>query len=709
MELETPVDLKEAVRCENIATMLTEDECTTIARKVVEGFELDRSSRSDWEEKMAGALDLALQVSEEKTFPWQGCSNVKFPLITIAALQFHARAYPALIPGPEIVQCKTFGADPDGRKAARSQRVASHMSYQVLEEDEGWEDNMDRVLITVPIVGCAFKKSYFDPGAGHNVSENILAKDIYVPYFAQTLEKASRITQVLYLSPNEIVEKVCREIYCDGVQDIRPMQEGERELEASRSQAQGINPVGDDPATPYEILEQHCWMDLDCDGYQEPYIVSVRKDTEDLCRIVARFSWRDVQKNKKGEITHIKATNYFTKYPFIPSPDGGIYDLGWGVLLGPLNESINTTVNQLIDAGTLATTGGGFLGRGAKFRSGDNSFKPFEWKRVDATGDDLRKSIVPLTIKEPSMVLFQLLQLLISYGERVAGATDPQVGVSPGQNTPAETSRNTIAEGQRVFQGIFKRLHRAMKEEFRKLYRLNQVYMEDNVEYYSTASGMPTSVLSADYAESEKSICPSADPNMVSGSERLTQAQFLKQAAGSTPGYDTNAVERRFLEALRITDVSAVYPGKDKVPPLPNAKMDLEKMKLQEKAQESKMKMQMAALELLGEADLKQAQIGKLRAESTLILAEAKGVDTGHQLALINAQIGATKAHQDSLLRAAKLLQDGMTNQAKEQGNDKGKSSGDGAGVQGMAGSPSNAALSAIAGGAQGGQSGGMG
>ena len=279
MHLEKPIDLKEAVRCENIATMLTEDECSTIARKVIEGFELDKASRADWEEKMAGALDLALQVSEEKTFPWQGCSNVKFPLITIAALQFHARAYPALIPGPEIVQCRTFGADPDGRKAARSQRVASHMSYQVLEEDEGWEDNMDRVLITVPIVGCAFKKSYFDPSVGHNVSENILAKDVYVPYFAQTLEKASRITQVLYLSHNEIVEKERRGIYCEGVHEVRPMIDGEDELEASRSKAQGINTAGDDPATPYEVLEQHRWFDLDCDGYQEPYIVSVRKDT----------------------------------------------------------------------------------------------------------------------------------------------------------------------------------------------------------------------------------------------------------------------------------------------------------------------------------------------------------------------------------------------------------------------------------------------
>lgn len=669
MELEQPIDLKEAVSSPNIAELLSPDDCSRIASQVWQNWSLDKGSRQDWEDKMVGAFELALQVSDQKTFPWEGCSNVKFPLITIAALQFHARAYPALIPGPDIVQCRTFGEDPDGRKIARAGRVAAHMSYQVLEEDEGWEDNHDRVLITVPIVGCAFKKSYFDPALGHNISENVLAKDVYIPYFAQTLEKASRITQVLYLSPNDMLERERRGVFCEGSADVRPAVEGlSNSFDAAKVKAQGVSPTADDPQAPYEVLEQHCWYDLDGDGYQEPYIISIRKDTQALCRIVARFRTSDVTRNKAGEVMFIKATNYFTKYPFIPSPDGGIYDLGWGVLLGPLNESINTTVNQLIDAGTLATTGGGFLGRGAKFRSGDNSFKPFEWKRVDATGDDLRKSIVPLNLKEPSMVLFQLLQLLISYGERVAGATDPQVGVSPGQNTPAETSRNVVNEGQRVFQGIYKRLHRAMKQEFRKLYALNQVYLDDNVEYYSTAAGQPSTVLKEDYAESEKSICPTADPNMVSEGQRLIQAQFLKQAAMTTSGYDVVAVEHRFLDALRITDKAVVFPGvSESNPPLPNPKMQIEQMKMEQAAAESKMKMQMAALELLGEADLNQAKIQELRAKAIMHLSEARNEDSNRQIAIINAQIGAAKTHQDSLLRTAKILQDSISNQQKER------------------------------------------
>jgi hypothetical protein len=104
----------------------------------------------------------------------------------------------------------------------------------------------------------------------------------------------------------------------------------------------------------------------------------------------------DVLKLPSGKIVSIKATEHYTKYGFIPAPDGGVYDIGFGILLGPLNESVNTLVNQLVDAGTMANTAGGFLAKGVKLRSGNTTFAPLEWKRVESSGDDLRKSVFPL-------------------------------------------------------------------------------------------------------------------------------------------------------------------------------------------------------------------------------------------------------------------------------------------------------------------------
>ena len=181
------------------------------------------------------------------------------------------------------------------------------------------------------------------------------------------------------------------------------------------------------------------------------------------------------EKNDTSKVQSITPEQYFTKYPFIPSPDGGFYDLGFGILLGPLNESINTIINQLVDAGTMANTAGGFFSRSVKLRGGNTAFNPLEWKHVDSTGDDLRKGIVPLPVREPSQVLFTLMQLLINYGERIGGAVDILTGQNPGQNTPAETTRTMAEQGMKIFNGIYKRTYRSLKLEFRKIYRLNQI------------------------------------------------------------------------------------------------------------------------------------------------------------------------------------------------------------------------------------------
>ena len=688
LNLETKLKLLDIVQDDNVAESLSPEDRKAIAQQVYAAWELDQQSRSEWEQSMSDALKLATQVAEAKTFPWPNCSNVKFPLITIAALQFHARAYSSLLPGPDVVKCRIYGSDPEGIEAARAQRVSEHMSYQVMEEDEAWEEVHDRILITVPIVGCAFKKIFFDPRLGYNVSSFVPARNLYIPYFASSLESATRITEYVEVAPNDMVSLVRMGLFLKETLENTPTFSGDvSTLSQVKDTVQGVREVADDHDRPYETLEQHSWLDLDGDGYKEPYIITIRKDTKCLCRIVARFTRTAIQKNSKGAVVHIDPTHYYEKYSFIPAPDGGIYDLGWGRLLGPLNESINTAINQLIDAGTLATTGGGFLGRGARLRSGNIALKPFEWIRVDATGDDLRKSIVPATFRDPSAVLYNLLQLLINYGERVAGVTDAQVGITPGQNTPAETTRTVVAEGQKVFLGILKRLYRSMKREFRKRYLLNRYFLDAEVHYNSAISGEARKVLALDYAPSEKLICPAADPNMLTDAQRLQQVQLLKQSAASTQGYDLGAVERRFLEAIRISDISTIFPGPDKIPAQPHYRIQIEQMRLEGRQLEQRNNIQLEALKLLGEADLNQAKIAKLQAEVFAIMQQTRGAQTQQQISIINAQIGAARAKQDTLLKAAAILQRSIQLKEKDSGE---STSSNGAGMGGLEDKSSN-------------------
>jgi len=654
MELETSFTLPEILVSDNLATELSDDDLAKLGSYVVQNYETDKQSRVEWEERTEEAMKLALQVMEEKSFPWPNASNIKFPLITIAALQYHARAYPALIPGTSVVKSRVFGDDPDGLAAQRSRRIETHMSYQLLEEDEAWEDQMDKVLLTQPIIGCAFKKTYFDPIKNINISENILAKDLVVSYYTKSLEEAPRITHVIPMSHNDIREKITSKLYLD-LELYNPNTPEQDSLQLAQNDAQGLHPSQQDYTKPQEMLEQHCWMDLDGDGYQEPYIIIVHKETKKVLRLVARFFPSGIKRDKEGAVLSIVPEKYFTKFPFIPSPDGGFYDLGFGALLGPLNESINTLINQLVDAGTMANTAGGFLSRGIKIRGGSYSFAPNEWKPVDTTGDDLRKGIMPLPVREPNQVLFTLLSLLINYGERIGGSVDILVGENPGQNTPAETSRTMAEQGMKIFSGIFKRTYRSLKQEFRKLYRLNQLYMVEDFKLGSLVISVD------DYNEDIKTIVPAADPNMVTDSQKMMQASTVLNMATSGPGFNMYEAQRRMLIALKVEDIESVLPdpkGPNAIQQAPHYKVQEAQVKAEAKMQEIQAKIQIAMAEMQQNADKIAAEIANLEADTLKLRVEAAGVDAGHQIAKIQLELQAKKQNQEGILRSLQLMKD---------------------------------------------------
>ena len=659
MQINTELNLDDIVELPNIAEVLDEATINTISYNVWKGFEADKESRSAWEKRTEDAMKLALQVAEAKSFPWPGASNVKFPLVTIAALQFHARSYPVLINSETPVQCRVYGDDPTGEKEARAHRVSNFMSYQILEQDTNWEAEMDRVLISQPIVGCAFKKSYFDPILKYNVSENILAKDFVVNYWTKHLDTSPRITHVQYFSKNDIYERVARGLFCE-MTEVMPAAVPESNLTLAQNKAQGMTaPNSVDESTPYEILEQHCYIDFDGDGYAEPYIVWMRRDTKQILRIVARYFETSIERDDKGNILRINPETYFTKFPFIPSPDGGFYDLGFGVLLGPLNQSIDTILNQLIDCGTMANTAGGFLSRGIKLRGGNMNFAPLEWKHVDTTGDDLRKGIVPLPVREPSQVLFTLLNLLINYGERIGGSVDILTGQNPGQNTAAETTRTMAEQGMKIFSGIFKRTYRSLKDEFRKLYRLNQLYLQ-GIEDYNSDTGQ-NFIDADDFKGPVSDVRPAADPNIVSDVQRVQQAQALLQLASTTPGMNMYEVQKNYLKAMKVNNIDQILPdprGPNAIKPGPSEKIQVEQMKMQTKQADMQMQFKVAMMKMMKDVEINQAKIHKLEADAILAMEQAGGVRQGHEIAMLDAQIGAAKAKNEGIQTALRTMMD---------------------------------------------------
>lgn len=554
MALQEVIDLETILGQANIAHLLEEDDLKKISVKVLEEYRIDENSNEDWTKKTKDAMDLAKQVVEIKNTPWKNASNVKYPLITVAAIQFAARAYPAIVSGRQVVKGKVIGSDkgipkvdakgqqiadengqpawkvPPGAKKARADRIADHMSYQFLEEMEEWEDETDYLLHAVPIVGCMFRKIFYDPELGRNRSKVLWPDQVIVNKEVKSLDAAARATECFKLYPFEIEERKRAALWLDVDIDYKDEEES---LE--------------------EFIEQHTRIDMDGDGYPEPYIVTVHVDSGELMRIAPNYDSSNILMAGK-RIRKITPLKYYVKYMLLPDPDGGFYGMGFGQLMLPINESVNTLVNQLIDAGTLANRGGGFIGRGIRMKKGDTAFKIGEFKTVDVGVGSLRDNILPLPVRDPSNVLFLLLGMLIDAAKDISSVQDVTTGKLQQAQQPT-TTLALIEQGEMVFTGIFKRIHRSLKKEAMLLYKLNAKFLTDQ-EYFNVLDN-PQAIARSDYGK-DVAVVPVSDPNMVSSAVKQKRAELLQPLIG-LPWINGMKITERFLEAIGVENPEELF------------------------------------------------------------------------------------------------------------------------------------------------------
>ena len=640
----------------NIAQKLGEDELTTIGMECKAGFDADLQSRDEWEKDLDEWTKLAMQVRESKSTPWTNASNVKYPLLSTASMQFNARAYPSLVPADgKIVKGKTIGKDPTGEKGLKADRVATYMSYQFMHEMEGWDEDMDKLLIMLPIVGTVFKKTYWCGASKGIVSELVLPKNLIVNNWAANLETAERVSEVIEMSQRIFEERKRQGLFLD-------VDLGAPTHEMPRTTTQDA-PSRIDETTPYILIEQHTFLDLDDDGYKEPYVVTFHKTTGKVVRISPRYEVDGIQLDDKGEITSIEPVQFYTKYSFVPNPDGSFYDIGFGVLLGPINEAVNTLINQLVDSGTLNNLQSGFIGKGLRLKVGDEKFKPGEWKPVASSGSDLKSQIVPLPSKEPSDVLFQLMGSLITSGKELASVAEIFVGKMPGQNTPATTTMATIEQGMKVFTAVYKRIYRALDKEFKKVYKLNGVYL--NPETYTNVLDIP--VGPEDFDSSNYDVCPGADPTAMSSTERLMKAQGLMEML-PVFGPMMNPVEvmQRVLQAQEqpnwevLVNPQVAQTGQPPEPP-PDPKL----LAIQAKAQTDQAKVAMDQQNLQFKQALEERdQQFKMAMEAAKQHQEAQHAQV---MLAIEAQSKALQARLDLAGTAQKVQAEGIQHKQKIQ------------------------------------------
>jgi chaperonin GroES len=490
----------------------------------------------------------------------------------VAAIQFQARAYPAIVDGSNLVKGRVLGPDPDGQKHERADRIGAHMTWQLLHRMPGWEEETDRLLLMLPITGCVFRKTYFDSIANSNCSEMVSGEDFIINYWAKSLERAPRYTHRLRFYPHEVKEKIAAGLW----RDVRVQAEAEE---------------ANDTDALVEFYEQHRYIDLDDDGYPEPFVVTTNKEGQ-VARLVPCFGKDGVKVLAQGKVVKltdaaeqnlqpekivcIDRRQYFTKYSFIPAPDGSFYDIGFGWLLEDISEPANTAINQMLDAASLQNAGGGFLGSGINIRGGAMPFRIGEWKRVEVVNNaPLKDNVFHLDHPGPSNVLFSLLEMLLQSAKDITSVQDVMTGEGT-TNQPATTTLALIEQGHKVMTGIFKRIHRAFGNELGILFHLNRDYLDDEEYFLLNDGDQGQQIAREDYDDTDLDVIPVSDPSVVTDMQKLMRSEAEWSSFNGDPLVNQLELRRRRMEVLGTPDPKTMLSVP---PPAPDPKMLIDAMK----------------------------------------------------------------------------------------------------------------------------------
>ena len=532
----------------NLAEDMDEGVLTELAGDLLGEFEEDISSRKDWIQTYVDGLELLGMKVDDRTEPWPGACGVYHPLLSEAVVKFQAETMMETFPAAGPVRTEIIGLETPEKKEAAT-RVEADMNYQLTDVMVEYRPEHERMLWGLGLAGNAFKKVYFDPSLGRQVSMYVTADDVVVPYGASSLEVAERVTHVMRKTPNEVAKLQAAGFYRDV--DLPEPSDSLDEVEKSIAEKLGFRASTDDR---YKLLEMHVDLEMPDDEYADeegialPYVVTIEKQTQEILAI--RRNWDPDDKLKKKR-------NHFVHYSYVPG--FGFYAFGLIHLVGAFAKSGTSLIRQLVDAGTLSNLPGGFKTKGLRVKGDDTPIAPAEWRDVDVASGTMRDNIMPLPYKEPSQVLYSLLNTIVEEGRRFASAADLQVSDMSGQ-APVGTTLAILERTLKMTSAIQARIHYAQKQEFKLLKIIIRDYTPETYSYEPVEGSRKAK--KADY--DQVAVIPVSDPNAATMAQKIVQYQAVLQLAQTAPQiYDMPYLHRQMLEVLGIKNAQKLVPLKD--------------------------------------------------------------------------------------------------------------------------------------------------
>ena len=537
---------------DNLAEYISESELASIAGDLIQDYEDDVSSRKDWMQTYVDGLELLGMRIEERSEPWEGACGVYHPLLAEALVKFQSETIMETFPAAGPVKTRIIGKETPAIKEA-AERVKEDMNYQLTEVMVEFRPEHERMLWGLGLAGNAFKKVYFDPALDRQVSLFVPAEDVVVPYGSSNLETSERVTHVMRKTKNDLKKLIAAGFYRD-IELSDPVNTMD-EIEKKIAEKMGFRANTDDR---YKLLEMQ--VNLDLPGYEDkdedgeetgialPYIITIDKNTQDVLAI--RRNWRSLDDTKQKR-------SHFVHYGYIPG--FGFYCFGLIHLIGAFAKSGTSIIRQLVDAGTLSNLPGGLKTKGMRVKGDDTPISPGEFRDVDVASGTIRDNILPLPYKEPSQVLFQLMNQIIEDGRRFASAADLNVS-DMSANAPVGTTLAILERTLKVMSAVQARIYYSMKQEFKLLKMIIRDYTPEEYSYQPIEGSRKAKQSDYDLCD----VIPVSDPNASTMSQKVVQYQAVMQMAGANPQiYDQVELNRQMLEVLGIKNIGKLIPNSE--------------------------------------------------------------------------------------------------------------------------------------------------
>ena len=541
---------------DNLAEYMDASALDEMASELTGYYLGDKESRKDWEDTYIKGLDqLGLKI-EERSEPWDGACGVFHPLLTEAVVRFQAQAITEVFPPKGPVRTQVVG-ELTLDKEQQAGRVKDYLNYLLTDKMAEYRSETEKLLFNLPLAGSAFRKVYYDHTMGRPCSMFVPAEDFVISYGASDLTTCERATHVMKKTSNDIRKLQVNGFYRDV--ELSSPSNSLGEIQEKYNQLTGDS-ANYDYDQRHTLLEMMVNLDLEDfpdmqdgepTGIALPYIVTIEMSSRTILSI--RRNWYEDDDQKMSR-------QHFVHYQYLPGL--GFYGFGLIHLIGGIAKSATSLLRQLVDAGTLSNLPGGLKSRGLRIKGDDTPIMPGEFRDVDVPGGAIRDNITFLPYKEPSGVLYQLLDNLVEEGRRFASVADMKVADMNNQ-APVGTTLAILERSMKVMGSVQARIHASMKKELKIL--ANIVKDFGPTEYPYEVEGQE--LLPEDF-DDRIDVIPVSDPNASTTAQRIMQYQAALQLAQQAPQmYNMAELHRQMLEVLGIRDPDSIVPLEDDIAP----------------------------------------------------------------------------------------------------------------------------------------------